>query len=29
MGMGGIFSWEADGDTNDGALVEAMTHINK
>ncbi|QZA77252.1 chitinase [Deefgea tanakiae] len=29
MGMGGIFSWEADGDTNDGALVEAMTHIQK
>ncbi|MGL6040107.1 MAG: glycosyl hydrolase family 18 protein [Deefgea sp.] len=29
MGMGGIFSWQADSDTSDGALVEAMTHINK
>ncbi|WP_157670862.1 glycosyl hydrolase family 18 protein [Chitinibacter sp. GC72] len=29
MGMGGIFSWEADGDTANGELVEAMTHINK
>jgi chitinase len=29
MGMGGIFSWEADGDTATGELVEAMTHINK
>ncbi|WP_156905358.1 glycosyl hydrolase family 18 protein [Chitinibacter tainanensis] len=29
MGMGGIFSWEADGDTATGELVDAMTHINK
>ena len=29
MGLGGIFSWEADGDTATGELVEAMTHINK
>ncbi|WP_410497824.1 glycosyl hydrolase family 18 protein [Chitinibacter sp. S2-10] len=29
MGMGGIFSWEVDGDTANGELVDAMTHINK
>ncbi|WP_308443466.1 glycosyl hydrolase family 18 protein [Deefgea tanakiae] len=29
MGMGGIFSWQADSDTSTGELVEAMTHINK
>jgi chitinase len=29
MGLGGIFSWQADGDTSDGVLVEAMAHINK
>ena len=29
MGLGGMFSWEIDGDTTDAALTEAMTHINK